>query len=430
MNCPKCGNIISSGENFCKYCGYSLIAGNPNNNYNQGNNGFNPNNNYNNNYNNSYNSFGNYQANNNLNTLNSSNPNYMNNNNLNNFNNTGNQIPSFTTGGAIPNINNQTNLDISNSRPYERYEEYETNNLLIDSYIGKNADQICSGGFSFPAFLFGPFYLLYRKIYLIATIWIVINYALVKIFPSNEGDTTYYILRIITLVVNIVVGLKFKEKYVEYAEKKVNKIKEQNPDRDVNSLARICTKKGGTSLLPVVLFIVAIFALTFIVAVYETYVSVMNRALYEAKEEIDYQGVGSTTTKTVDKLQIDFPDKVITQTTPSGIVGKYYTDKSNCRFTVTSISTDAKSVDEYLKSDPTYNENSAILSDKINDYLWSYTRSAQNSGTDKYTYFALYEGSIYKVSSEIILNEDYGCTYMESSIISSLTFTKSAGSSM
>lgn len=422
MNCPKCGNIISSGENFCKYCGYSFIAGNPNNNYNQGNNGFNPNNNYN--------SFGNYQANNNLNTF-SNNQNYTNNNNINNFNNTNNnQIPSFTTGGTIPNINNQTNLDVSNSRPYERYEEYETNNLLVDSYIGKSADKICSGGFSFPAFLFGPFYLLYRKIYLIAIIWFGISYALVKIFPSNEGDTTYYILRIIALVVDVVAGLKFKEKYVEYAEKKVNKIKEQNPDRDVNSLARICTKKGETSLLPVVLFWVALFALAFIVAVYETYVNTMSRALYEVKEEMDYQGVGSTTTKTIDKLQVEFPNKVITQQTTNGIVGKYYTDKSNCRFTVTSLPTDAKSIDEYIKSDPSYNENSAILSDKINDYLWSYTRSIGNNGTDKYTYLALYEGNIYKVSSEIILNDDYGCTYMESSIISSLTFTKSASASM
>lgn len=427
MNCPKCGNIISSGENFCKYCGYNFIGANSNNNYNQGNNGFNPNNNYNNNYNNNnynnnYNSFGIYQANNNINNLNNNNP-Y-------NYNNTSNQIPNFTTGGTIPNINNQPNLEINNNRPYERYEEYETNNLLIDSYIGKNADQICSGDFCFPAFFFGPFYLLYRKIYLVAIVWIAINYALVEIFPSNEGDTTYYILRIITIVVNVVVGLKFKEKYVEYAEKKVNKIKEQNPDRDINSLARICTKKGGTSLVPVVLFIVALFMIIFIIAAYRSYVSVMNNALYEIKEEMDYQGVGSTTTKTVDKLKVDFPDKVITQTIPSGVVGKYSTDKSNCRFIVTSTPTDAKSVDEYLESNPTYNENNAILSDKINNYLWSYTHSVSNEGTNKYTYFAIYEGSIYKVSSEINLNEDYGCTYMESSIISSLTFVKSASSSM
>ena len=47
--------------------------------------------------------------------------------------------------------------------------------VLVDAYIKKNIDQL-KHGFSWCAFLFGPCYALYRKMWLYGFLWLVIKY--------------------------------------------------------------------------------------------------------------------------------------------------------------------------------------------------------------------------------------------------------------
>ena len=134
-NCPKCGTSIIEGDKFCRVCGFNLSV--PQNTI--------------------YNSYN--QTNDNLSSM------------------------SFDQRQMINPL--KSNI---------KYTEV-TEDQLINEYIGSNAKDIKIGGFSFCTFLFGFNYLVYRQMYLLGFIWLVINGLAMFFFPS--------IFWIISVIVNI-----------------------------------------------------------------------------------------------------------------------------------------------------------------------------------------------------------------------------------
>lgn len=130
--------------------------------------------------------------------------------------------------------------------------EIDPEEELINAYIGEKANEL-KKDFSWCTFLFGVFYPIYRKMWGFAIIWFIINLVATVIFPGSGT-----IIRIIAAVI-------FKELYVKTVRKRVNKIKEQNPGKSHEDLLLICSKKGGTSILSVILF--SIFSVIMIIAV-------------------------------------------------------------------------------------------------------------------------------------------------------------------
>ena len=130
--------------------------------------------------------------------------------------------------------------------------EIDPEEELINAYIGEKANEL-KKDFSWCTFLFGVFYPIYRKMWGFAIIWFIINLVATVIFPGSGTIT-----RIIAAVI-------FKELYVKTVRKRVNKIKEQNPEKSHEDLLLICSKKGGTSILSVILF--SIFSVIMIIAV-------------------------------------------------------------------------------------------------------------------------------------------------------------------
>ena len=81
--------------------------------------------------------------------------------------------------------NPQVNNQIQNSVQIQGLQQMPSSNntigsqndmeVLVDAYIGKNADKIKNGKFSFCSFFFGVIYVFYRKMWSVGLKWLVIN---------------------------------------------------------------------------------------------------------------------------------------------------------------------------------------------------------------------------------------------------------------
>ena len=116
---------------------------------------------------------------------------------------------------------------------------------LLTSYIGPNYNGITNGKFSWCTLLFGVLYTLYRKMWLLSIVWIVIN--------AIAGIMFGKLATLVGLVINIIIGTMFKELYLKKANQKINRIKANNPTATPEELAKKCKRAGGTSLAPYVL---------------------------------------------------------------------------------------------------------------------------------------------------------------------------------
>ena len=81
--------------------------------------------------------------------------------------------------------------------------------ILLDAYIGKNAEKIKEGGFSIPAFLLGSVYLFYRKMWLYGFGCIAII-LISNIFLSSISS-------FISIVIDVFLGLEFNKLYLKHA---------------------------------------------------------------------------------------------------------------------------------------------------------------------------------------------------------------------
>lgn len=114
------------------------------------------------------------------------------------------------------------------------------------AFVGRNYVKISKLKFSLPAFFFNWYYLLYRKLYLVALFGMSLTITLIAI--SNYISIVKYIIVVFILISSIILGLLFNKKYIKYVNKKTKKLKEKNSNIDVESFLQLCKKKGGTSI--------------------------------------------------------------------------------------------------------------------------------------------------------------------------------------
>lgn len=150
--------------------------------------------------------------------------------------------PQSTTRPLVDNfnsnINNNYNIGIVNDEELRR------------AYIGNKYSNFKDGGLSWLAFLFGPSYLIYRKMYLFGFLWFAANIIISCILPF---------LYIVQLGLKIFMLIKFKDLYLKHVDNKINKIKIENSNVSRNQLIDICAKKGGTSVGFLILTFVLLF---------------------------------------------------------------------------------------------------------------------------------------------------------------------------
>ena len=131
----------------------------------------------------------------------------------------------------------------------------------LETYIDKNSSKILSRRFSFPSFFLGSLYYLYRKMYLIAIIFIVLSFAYsIGIYYVPEYYKLYIslIYLIISVLFNIIIAIKFNSIYINHANKKINKIKNKYKDKSRFEVMERIKYSGSTNLFAPALAILII----------------------------------------------------------------------------------------------------------------------------------------------------------------------------
>ena len=150
-------------------------------------------------------------------------------------------------------INNQTNEHPETDMNENRFDR------LLEAYVGEDYQEIVRKKINIYAFIFNLFYYLYRKLYLIGIIGLVILWVLAVKKPI-------LIIPYIILVA-VISGVLFNPIYLKIANSKIKRIKKNNPTTDDFELMEVCRKKGGVNvviaLVIYLLFIISIIGTLF-----------------------------------------------------------------------------------------------------------------------------------------------------------------------
>lgn len=371
-NCPNCGSKVNQGEAFCKVCGTKLSSPqNITNNtqqYQQ----------YTNQNTNSINQLINYQ----------------------NINNPNQNV-------ANQQINNDLNSQQPQNNIYQNniiYNNDSDNEYLIDSYIGKNAEKLKNGDFSTNTFFFGSLYVLYRKMWLLGFIWLAISITANIFLKSISGA--------IAVITNIIASTQFKKYYLKHVEERVDKIKSENPDKTKEQLIMICSQKGGTTLIPVIIAII-FYGIT----LYATLITILD--VLSKAHNTNYKAPD-----TLDNLNITIPSNFVISNYSNDYYRFYtinYSEDENCslKLLATSPNNYSKNAKEYLENDiytDTYDE---ISQKKINNNTWYYTTVTTNYSKEYY-YSIEKDDTIYVVKFQINSDTNKICSNTYNTIINSL----------
>lgn len=120
------------------------------------------------------------------------------------------------------------------------YFNNETNDdEMLSLYVGKNYGKISSRFINFSAIIFGPFYYMYRKMLILGILIFVGLLFLHHQYSNYIVDAVYY----------LIFGVIFNILYMSKSIRKTNKIKNKYSNYDKYSMGRVCSKKGGRSIL-------------------------------------------------------------------------------------------------------------------------------------------------------------------------------------
>ena len=275
----------------------------------------------------------------------------------------------------------------------------------IKSYVGNSYETIKEEKLSVPALIFGPIYLLYRKMWLFALTIIFINYLLL-IYCSQE------LTIIIQLLIHIYLGFKFNNLYMQNTIKKIDEIKMSNPDKSSTELLDVCKKQGGVSTGYIIIGVIA------------TLIG-WEIALVQNPEQED------TTHNSIMTIA-DMSYQINEKATISHNLDEYqyynYTDNeiNYCTF---SISTDHyikmyKNANDYLKKnlDPTNkNPNIKYKQTTINDITWDFAQITNNNKIENN--YAILKNNIYYII-KINHRDKTGdtCMEIEKELLESISF--------
>ena len=173
-----------------------------------------------------------------------------------------------------------TNVDLSQSyieslRENEKVKKYVKKKKTVDEedqfvlqlltkYVGPNFDKIFKRKFSFPGFLLGFFYMLYRKIYLLGFLYLFLTVLVATLFIKNP--IVLLALSVETFIVNLIIGVQINRRYIDFAFNKVKKIEEKHNNLPDEAIINLCERKGGVSTLTAALLV--ILALVISISIY------------------------------------------------------------------------------------------------------------------------------------------------------------------
>ena len=150
----------------------------------------------------------------------------------------------------------QTTPPMKGVNPYSNLTDYSTSDsydaeYYLRAFIGKNYDKFRSGRFNFAFFFFGNLYLFYRKMLVRGVVFTLIFTVIVPLieYYFNITGLSFTLL----FFAELVYAFMINSSYYNYASKKVTNIQFTNMNKSSDEIENICRKKGGRSLLYILL---------------------------------------------------------------------------------------------------------------------------------------------------------------------------------
>lgn len=134
-------------------------------------------------------------------------------------------------------------------------EFYYKDEKFLEAFIGEDYKLIKKSPFNIYAFLLNWMYVLYRKMYVIGIVGMLITGIIILLQPK--------FLIIYLLFVMLILGLSFNKVYILISKIKVERIVNKNAGTDNFMMENICKKKGGVkvsyALLIYFIFLILVF---------------------------------------------------------------------------------------------------------------------------------------------------------------------------
>lgn len=154
---------------------------------------------------------------------------------------------------------NINNMDTKQHKDQYNYSQSYSNNVdsigeddLIKAYINNRNFNYNAKTLSIQGLIFGPFYLLYKKMWLHAILFFIIYILLISIL--NEE-----LIFVSTLIVNIIIAVKFHELYLKEARRNVQSILNNQHDKTSQEIRLMCINAGQpleTKTMAIITFII------------------------------------------------------------------------------------------------------------------------------------------------------------------------------
>lgn len=257
---------------------------------------------------------------------------------------------------------------------------------LQKAYVGSNYEEIKNTKFSIPSFFLGFYYMLYRKMWLLALLYLIVTVAV--------GILTFYKVAYVSLIslgFIILVAVNFSKIYLYTVEKRIEKIKQKNSDKSNKELLEICRKKGGVSIGSIILSICIIMVISIIFVIWVA--SFLGSKMYESMTEEKDIGIEFY-------IPAGFSKNYVTYAYQNY---SYRDDQNDCEFTLSKYHRNNQTPEEYLQSHiyTTMNDQvSEIKSSMINGDEWKYIEIEKLYGKE-FHYIASTDSTLYKIDYTI-----------------------------
>lgn len=157
----------------------------------------------------------------------------------------------------------------------------EENEFYKESFVGKKFEKIYNSKFSWATFFFGTWHWAYRKMVLEAFCLLILKTLLGILFSTTLGKIlvplisnrflnftdmvrdllvsivmVIIVISIVNIVIGIISGFLFVPVYKKFVDRKVKKIIDKDANDSELEEMKTCEKKGGTSVLYLIIFII------------------------------------------------------------------------------------------------------------------------------------------------------------------------------
>lgn len=313
------------------------------------------------------------------------------------------------------NNNNNNNDKQSHKEQFEYSNTYSKTNIpyissdedYIKTYVGDNYEFLKDSNNSFFSLIFGPLYLLYRKLNFIGILLIILLLIIYYLFGNIIGFAAL-------IIVNITLMFKFKELYSNHVKKRVELIKNKNSDKSSIEIINICKHEGGTtSIGKMIIQVLGIIILIIFIDI-ATIINI---------EEIE---------ETKETEEFNYKIKEMNYTIPGGYSSNnnnnllyhfysYHNENNNCYIHIKTNNVSLK-IDEYINNKNKYNNynTSEVKDTTINNINWKYQEL--NKETDnKEIYVTNHNNTYYDITIENTDNNKK-CKEIKNKILNSINF--------